>query len=146
MAYATTDAAIAGVLNISTTLQTLLGAASRIVAGYPASQIAITSSLPAYVVMANQGAVTINGSGFGEDELKEIQVRAISLSVLRNVRRRIETILGLTDEYEAIDLKNIYHIDLRLMSRGPELFDDEKKEHFQNIRFSYKSIGVSQGE
>jgi len=150
MSYATTSEAIYVTLRDDDTLKTYLGVgdgdAPRVYREYPPEEPEVSAAKPVYLVFSCESSVTIEGSGFGDDELWQIRVIANNPDDRDDIEEHIKQLLIDTFTLtENTDFSTRIHLGGGKPSSGPRSeFKREGQDLYSvNIRFNIESLKVS---
>lgn len=140
--YASTAAAVYGILAADSSLQTLLGAAGRIHREHPPVEISLTSALPGYLILSRESETTVAGTGYGSDELWQIRVIAIDTDTRDAIASRVRSLLNQPLDYNAISFTGgtRQHLDIRFFNAGAPGFDPAASAYAVNLRYRVLSV------
>ena len=150
MSYATTSEAIYVTLRDNESLKTYLGVDDgddpRVYREYPPEEPEVSAAKPAYLVFSCESAVTVEGSGYGDDELWQIRVIANNPDDRDDIEEYIKKLLiDIFTMTENVDFTNRVHLGGGKPTSGPRSeFKREGQDLYSvNIRFSIESLKVS---
>ncbi len=150
MSYTTTSEAIYVTLRDDDALKAFLGIADgdepRVYREYPPEEPEFSASKPAYLVFSCESSVTIEGSGYGDDELWQIRVIANNPDDRDDIEEHIKKLLvDVFTMTENINFSTRVHLGGGKPTSGPRSeFKREGQDLYNvNIRFNIESLKVS---
>jgi hypothetical protein len=150
MSYATTSEAIYVTLRDDDTLKAFLGVGDgdppRVYREYPPEEPEVSAAKPAYLVFSCESSVTVEGSGYGDDELWQIRVIANNPDNRDDIEEHIKQLMiNIFTLTENVDLSNRVHLGGGKPTSSPRSeFKREGQDLYGvNVRFNIESLKVS---
>jgi hypothetical protein len=117
------------------------GSGDRIFREWPGDDLPeLADASPAYLIFSRESDPTIGGSGYGNDELWQVHIRAKDPDTRDRVKNRVRAIVTSLIKAEQVLISDRHHLGGGQPTCGPDGYSETLQAYTVNVRFSLQSI------